>query len=616
MMNFFAFMNSAATRGFSRSLRLLAACICLGSLAHAQQTAPADTTKKIRVETSMTAEYFQLGDTYLQKLKENVRLRQGNTLVYCDTAVLNDAQNKAVLQGDVVFEQGDSLRAFGDSAIYFGNTRQVDLFGHAVLVRGQQELYTEKLHYDLENKIATYHNGATLSNGKSQLSSQHGYYHVAQNQVYFRGDVIVTDPEYTLRSDTMSFNTVTQTVQFLAPTRITQRDSRLYTEGGYYDLKNNNAVFDKNPQYEREQQRGRAEVIRYNGTTKTYQLEGQAHIVEPERLVEADTIIYHADTEQAVLIGHAHYKDSTQDITGAAITYDGRNKRYQLAGRGRVSDPPNIIEANTLDFNDVLGNGLAEGDVIWQDTTAKTILLAARIDYNKQSDFIQAFGGFGNTRRPLLKSLLDNDTLYLSADTLTSFRPDTASDHRLLLAYRDVRIFKSDMQALCDSLSYHGADSIFWLFKIDSLPIVWSDTSQFTADTILIGMKNSKIDRIWLRQNAFMLNSPDEQLFNQIKGRDCTAFFRDNKIQEMLVEGNAQALYYTRNEDDEYVGLNETFCAEMRMFFSGNQVDGIRFYTEPSGKFTPMGKAGAKNRKLEGFFWETSRRPKGVDDLY
>ena len=106
MMNPFAFFYPC----FSQKICLLATCICLGSVLHAQQTAPADTTKKIRVELSMSAEYFQRGDAYLQKLKENVRLRQGNTLVYCDTAVLDEAQNKAVLQGDPKF-----WRAFAES---------------------------------------------------------------------------------------------------------------------------------------------------------------------------------------------------------------------------------------------------------------------------------------------------------------------------------------------------------------------------------------------------------------------------------------------------------------------------------------------------------------------
>ena len=162
-----------------------------------------DSSKKLRIETSINGEYFLRGDRYLQKLSGNVRLRQENTLVYCDTALIDD-QN-ATLKGSVIIEQSDTVKVFADSALYFGNTRQSDLFGDVVLLNGQQELFTEKLHYDLANKIATYHQGATLSNGKSQLRSKHGYYFVNDHEIFFKGDVIITDPDLTVRTDTMTF---------------------------------------------------------------------------------------------------------------------------------------------------------------------------------------------------------------------------------------------------------------------------------------------------------------------------------------------------------------------------------------------------------------------------
>jgi hypothetical protein len=319
------------------------------------------------------------------------------------------------------------------------------------------------------------------------------------------------------------------------------------------------------------------------------------------------------------LTGNAHYRDSTQDITGDRLTYDSRNKRYQIFGRGRVVDPPNIIEADSLDFNDLLGSGLALGRVVWTDTASDVTILAHRLDYNKQTSYLYAVGGFNaapGEGRPLMKALIDRDTLYLSADTLTSFKPDTAADTRVLLAHADVRIFKSDLQAACDSLSFSSADSIFWFYKITQLPVIWSDTSQFSGDTIRMLLKDKKLDRIWLRQNALVINSSDERFFNQIKGRYCTAYFREEEVREMLVEGNAQAIYYALDDRRAYLGVNETLCSEMRLFFADNQVEGIRFYTEPSGKFTPMKKAGRTSRQLEGFFWEKERRPRRVEDLF
>ena len=577
-----------------------------------------DTTGKIKVESSLTGEYFLKDDRYIQKLSGNVRLRQDSTLVFCDTAILD--RDDAILRGHVIIEQGDSVRIFADSALYFGNTRQSDLFGNVVLVNGKQQLFTARLHYDMARKIATYHEGAMLTNGKSQLTSTHGYYHVNEKQVYFKGQVLATDPEFTMRTDTMSFNTETQIVHFLAPTLITQRDSKVYCEGGFYDIENNFAEFEVNPQYERAGQRGRSRKMRYDGNTKEYFLEGDALIEEPKaaRTVKADLIRYNTDTEKAVFSGNVDYRDSTQAITGQEVRYDSRNKQYQLGGRGRVSDPPNIIEADSINFNDQLGNGLALGNVIWQDTASDFTLLSYRMDYNKQTEYLHAYGGFGDAGergRPLMKSLVENDTLYMSADTLNSFKPDSASDNRLLQAYYDVRIFKKDLQASCDSLTFSSVDSMFWFFKLRDIPIIWSDTSQFSADTIRMSMKNKKVDQIWLRQNALVINSDDEIMFNQIKGRDNTIFFRDDEAREMLVEGNAQAVYYALDDKKAYVGVNETECSEMRLFFGNNQVESIKFYNQPKGKFVPMKEAGKSPKRLEGFFWEKQRRPRSVADL-
>ena len=576
-------------------------------------------TQKLKIETAAVIEYFLKNGREIQKLSGTVRLRQENTLIYCDTATMD--KDFAILRGKVVIAQGDSVRAFADSAHYNAVTKISDLFGNVVLINGKQQLFTDRMRYDMGNKIATYTTGATMTNGTSQVVSRRGHYFVEQKEIFLKGDVVVTDPEFTMRTDTMAFNTEAQLVRFLAPTLISQRGSKIYTEGGFYDMENDFAEFDKNPQYEKDGQLGRAQKMRYQGgELKEYTLEGAAHIEDPKKgeIADADVIRYNANNEKTMLRGNAHFRDSTRDIQGAEIRYDSKEKIYQLTGRGRVSDPPNIIEADSLDFNDVLGNGLALGSVVWQDTASDYTVLSWRMDYNKKSQYLNAFGGFGEKAaagRPMMKSLIDNDTLFMSADTLTSFKPDSASDVRQLFAHRDVRIFKSDLQASCDSLTFSSADSIFWFYKLKNLPVIWSDTSQFSGDTIKMLLKDKKLDRLYLRQNSLVINSEDGVLFNQIKGRNTTAFFKEDEVREMLVEGNAQAVYYALDDKKAYIGLNETSCSEMPLYFGDNQVESIKFYQQPAGKFIPMKQAGKDPKKLEGFFWDKVRRPRGVGDL-
>lgn len=578
------------------------------------QSAAQDTTSRLVVESSETAEGFLRKGRELRKLSGNVRLRQEETLIFCDTAIID--QDNAFLKNNVVILQGDSIRIFGDSANYYGLTRQSDLFGKVVVEKGPQRLFTKKIHYDVANKVATYASGATLTNGKSQLSSRRGYYDVASDQIFFKGDVLITDPDFTVRTDTMVFDTKAQTAYFVAPTLISERESKIYCEGGFYDIENNFAEFDINPQYERQDQRGYAQKMIWQGVTDEYILQDSAYIEEKNKIVKADVIRYNSETEIATLIGNAFYRDSVQEITGEKVRYDSRNKLYQLLGRGRVSDPPNIIEADSLDFNDVLGNGLAQGNVIWRDTSSNMTVLAHRLDYNKTTEYLHAHGGADDPAgRPMLTTLSDGDTLFLAADTLISFRPDSTLDFRKLLAFRDVRIFKKDMQAVCDSLAFSSQDSVFWFYGFQGQPLIWSDSSQFSADTIRMALRDSKIDRIWLRENAFVVNTEDQVYFNQIKGRHTTAYFRDSEAREMHVDGNAEAIYYALDEKRAYIGVNQTICSEMRLYFGNNQVNSIKFYTEPKGSFTPMKKAGKDPKQLSGFFWEVRRRPASVEDI-
>ena len=183
---------------------------------------------------------------------------------------------------------------------------------------------------------------------------------------------------------------------------------------------------------------------------------------------------------------------------------------------------------------------------------------------------------------------------------------------RIILAFNDVRIFKSDLQALCDSLSHSSVDSMFRLFED---PIIWSDTSQFTADHVRIQLANDAIDKIFMEENAFIVNTPDEMFFNQIKGRDATAYFDSSELRRVMVVGNAESVYYALDDADAYIGVNKTVCSEMKILFGNNEVEGIVFYAQPSANLFPMKEADHAGLEMPGFSWQVAKRPTSVEDL-
>lgn len=566
---------------------------------------PSEDTSNVQILYSKFGEFIVLKNEIVRKLKGDVRLKHKDATLYCDSAIL-DNNNNVFARGNVVIRQGDSLNIFADSMRYYGLIRNADLFGDVILENNDKKLFTEKLNYDLNTKIATYNTKATLADSRTHLTSRRGQYFVNTHEALFKDKVIVADRDFDLKTDTLRFNTQTNTAYFLAPTLIYLKDSaQFYTEGGYYDLINDKAEFNPTPQYKKQNQVATADSMFYDGKTKVIVLKGNAITQDSSKIATANTIRYNRETEESQLEGKAHYKDEKQDVVSDTIAVNSKTKTYTTRGRSKIVNENQILEANFVDFKDSIG--IAKGNVVWQDTAAKSTIRCENMAYDQRTDYIKAGGG-----RPVLTSLIDNDTLWLRADTIISFKQNPQDTNRNMLAYYKVRMYKSNFQSLCDSLSFSQQDSIFRLFRN---PIIWSDTSQMTADTIRIFLKDKKIDKVFLKNNALIINSEDEVYFNQIKGREVTAFFEGDNIRRMKTEGNAESVYYAVDEKKAYINVNKIDCSEMLMYFGNNKVETIKFFTQPKAKALPMRTTNHDELKLKGFHWEIKSRPKSAADL-
>ena len=433
---------------------------------------------------------------------------------------------------------------------------------------------------------------------------------------------------------------------------------RIYCEAGYYDVQLDEAVFRNNAQYASGGRRAAADSIQYfGGQREVYVLRGDAYVAEGEfRRATAETINFFRREDRYLLEGDAEVRDSNQTVSGEFIEYNLKTEDYTVrGGRPRVSAPPMIILANELTADPATGNSIASGAVVWRDTSADLRIDAAVATYNEDTGYLLAAGGpgpaagqpdyFGN--RPLMTSVLDRDTMWLVADTLVSVqrelldttvtssvvgtdstligdslviaprvRLDTIvspDSIRYLSAYRDVRILKSDLQAVCDSLGFNTVDSVLTLYQN---PVLWQDTSQLTGDTVEVYFRGEAPDRVRLLRNALVITSPDLLFFNQVKGKVITAFFDSTSLSRTEVVGNAEAIYYILDDEQAYVGVNKTACSSMVLSFRGGSVRKIRFLSSPSGKMQPMEDVDHEAFKLEGYRWENDRKPLTLDDLY
>jgi lipopolysaccharide export system protein LptA len=184
---------------------------------------------------------------------------------------------------------------------------------------------------------------------------------------------------------------------------------------------------------------------------------------------------------------------------------------------------------------------------------------------------------------------------------------------RTIKAYHNVKVYKSNLQAKSDSLFYNSADSTLRWFNN---PIMWGDGSQQTGDTIYLQMRNSKLSSVQVLQTAFSVNVEKDSLrFNQVKGKVMTGFFKDGKINSLYVDGNAESVYYTKDEaKDIYKEMNQTVSSRLKITFKNDEIADLVTIKDAESAITPVGKL-KEDVFLTGFIWKPELRPQSKRDI-
>lgn len=195
------------------------------------------------------------------------------------------------------------------------------------------------------------------------------------------------------------------------------------------------------------------------------------------------------------------------------------------------------------------------------------------------------------------KSLLKDSLPFNPADTIKT---------RAIKAYHHVRVFKSNMQARADSLFYTSADSTLRWY---GSPVLWAEGSQQTGDTIYLRLKDKQLNTSQVIQNAFLVNvNIDSARYNQIKGKIITGFFKDGKLNRMFVDGNAESIYFNKENNGTYSEMNQTVSSRIKILFKNKEIDDIVNVKDTEGVRTPI-KELKEDVFLTGFTWKPELRP-------
>lgn len=454
------------------------------------------------------------GANGFERLLGNVEMKHQKSLIYCDSAHFFRAENRAQLFGRVrIKDIEDPITTTSAYAEYDGNTKVAKLRRNVVFTNQQTTLYTDYLDYNRETNIATYFNEGKVVDSTNVLTSERGIYEVNLERITFRQNVVLVNPDYTMKTNNLIYLTIPKTSETKGLTNIVSKEGYKLDaqKGSFYDTQQKQFRFFDGI-VETEESRVKAQELFFDEAKAYYEGKDDVRVLNKERQVEV---------------------------------YGDRGKYWE-----------------NRKYSVVHGNAL-------------------------------------------VRKYFEKDTLFMTADTLIS-QDSEADTAKYLLAFKSIKLTKTDLAGIADSLVYNYSDSSIRLFQD---PVMWNHKSQISADSMVFFIANEELDRVFMKDKAFAIMSDTLLNFNQMKGREMTGYFKEGQMERLLIDGNGESLYFALEADTLTQGINRILSANIKLTFNDGAIQKANFGIRPDGKFTPVQKIDEKVSKLEGFNWRIAEKP-------
>ncbi len=564
--------------------------VLLAIITHAQPGKPKEINKpkdtvKSKVITQENFLYILAADKqYLQKTDSNqlvsyaghVKVRQGKTLFYADSAIINPVANTLESFGNVHINDSDSVHIYAQYLRYMGIDKKALLTKKVRLTDKKSTLTTENLTYDVNLKLGTYLYGGKVVNKKTTLTSTEGNYYGDTKDIYFYKNVLLVQPDGTIKTDSLQYNTSTEVSTFISPTVIKDKKGlTIKTREGFYDIKK-----------------------------KIANLYKRSIIEDSTFSITADEIAIDSLNGLSEFRGNAVYrsKDKKQGFDMIANNIKTNNKRSTIM----ATQIPLLIIKQGADSIFITADTLFSGRVIDLLTTKKIpnvrpVPVDTSIKKGVLKDTIKVTTA---AKSPIKKGATKN------APT-----PSVDSTLKYFEAYKNVKIFSDSLQAIGDSLFFSGSDSVFRLFNN---PIIWAQENQISGDTIYLFLKDKKPERLYVFENALSISKVDSSnYFNQVRGNSINALFDSTgQVHFLTAKGSAENIYYAQDEQKGFVGVNKNSCDLIEINFTDGKPKRVKFINNLEGGLLPMrGKTNHDELKLKNFNWQDKLRPKSKFDI-
>ena len=445
----------------------------------------------------------------------------------------------------------DSAYFFCDSAYYYQKNNSFDAYQNVhIIVNDSVEIFSDLLNYDGDRRFAEFHDNVRLRDDSTMLYTEYLTY----------------DRNLHLASYPDSATTV-------------RGDKTLKSHFGYYRDRLKEFSFFENVEVYSPKYQMYTDTLFYNTGIEKMWFEGPTTIINKENILEGKHGYYLVNEDFVYLDKRPYMHNETQQMRADSIFYD-RNKGLAQA-------------YNQVDMIDTSYQVIMRGDYVemWENKG---------FSFATDSAYAISYDG--------------GDSLYIHGDTLFMYFDKEKEEAEKLIARRNVRFFKSDMQGKCDTLTYLKADSII---QMRVAPVLWAEDSQLTGVDIDIKLKDHNVDWVLQKGNAFIISKDSIEGYNQIKGKDITSRFRNGNIHRVNVDGDkAETIYWIRDDDGGLIGIDVSNSATMVIEMEKQSVSIIKSFKEINETMYPEKDLSESNRYLSGFKWHDDARPRDKDDIF
>lgn len=563
----------------------------------------ADSLYRTPMKWSDTTEY--------QILKGNVRFRQAGMWMYCDSAYYYPELNSLDAFSNVRMEQGDTLFVYAHTLFYDGDGRMARLRAGSScqkvrLINRDVTLTTDSLDYDLAAELGWYACGGTIDDKVNTLTSVYGEYSPASKNADFYHDVVLVNNRdgFTMRTDTLYYNTDTHLARIVSKTEITGENDTILTSRGVYDTQAGNA-----------QLTSRSIILHRDSNMNVTTLEG-------------DSIIY----DKATRISRAYMSRDPLRHPLPMVLTDTAHKSVLVGGFGLYNDStreawaaeyPMLIEYSQGDSLFLRADTIKTYIItrkVWPDSllrawsTPDTLAASGRAPLPSSAaagDSIAAGEELALMPADSLPPLPGHPDMPLPPDSLPAVVRDSSlmvdKEFHVAWAYNHGRFFRQDLQGVADTLVFVECDSMLHMLH---KPVVWSGERQVFGNVISVHFNDSTADWALLPESGMMAEYIDEDFYNQLAGKRMLATFENSELKRLDVSGNVEAIFLPMEKDSTYNRMVNAESSFLTIDMAGRDLEKLKMWPEVSGTVTPLFLVKRSQQYLQKFVWLEAIRPK------